>query len=207
MGSKRIMNDMTEESETPREAFSIACGVTQEEQDTKKLEAFAVALKDIYIDDEYSFKIGGRPARKLTLEKLRQHGVNASRTEKFATVFPDGADISAELCAKHYSDIGWGCIASKILTLEEKTEYDLAIARIEADADRDVIEQRLAIESLPCRVWHNAAQEQEIVYARSRKYFRACAAAFANAYLGRSAGPGGQNGEGEWTRGNGNGNG
>jgi len=63
-------------------------------------------------------------SKKITVELLRRLGACQEERDFFAKLFPDGTEVTVELCVKHAGDFDWSWAAEELLTFKAYDVYD-----------------------------------------------------------------------------------
>jgi hypothetical protein len=63
----------------------------------------------------------------ITTDTLRERRACAEQVELFASLFPDGVEVTEELCVKHAQDFGWDWASEYLLPRLAHEAYDEAV--------------------------------------------------------------------------------
>jgi len=128
--------------------------------------------------------------KKITERMLWSRGACADQLDKFATMFPDGAVVTAENCEAVSSEFDWAWASNHLLNPSARAEYDRVRASARAEHDRTCA-PAWAEYARMCAPAHakydlvySARADYDLVYASARaEYDRVRARTFATVYL------------------------
>ena len=111
--------------------------------------------------------------KKITLRTLQAEGACIEECTHFATLFPQGVEVTEALCIEHATEFNWGWAAQHLLTAPAWTKYKRATAIAWAEYERA---------SVPA--WGATWAEYERATAIAlTEYRRVQASTFAKLYL------------------------
>ena len=65
---------------------------------------------------------------KITSDLLRANEACKDQVELFESLFPEGTEITEDLCVKHASQFDWGWASRNLLNEKQRKAYDIAVA-------------------------------------------------------------------------------
>ena len=65
---------------------------------------------------------------RITSDLLRANEACKDQVELFESLFPEGTEITEDLCVKHASQFDWGWTSRNLLNKKQRESYDLATA-------------------------------------------------------------------------------
>ena len=117
---------------------------------------------------------------KITVERLKRLRACKAQVARFAELFPDGVEVTEELCIQHAQDFDWRWGSRNLLSPLALAAYDNAVAPARADYDNAVARAwaRAHYDNAVARAW--ADYEKAATQVRA-DYEKAGAVAFAKA--------------------------
>ena len=77
-------------------------------------------------------------SKEITHALLKRLGACENESNKFRELFPNGTEVTVELCVKHAADFSWDWAVDNLMSSKGRAAFNRDIAPISAAFDRDM---------------------------------------------------------------------
>jgi hypothetical protein len=120
---------------------------------------------------------------RLEIHQLIKARACESRLPLFTSLFPDGVDVTEELCVLHYDKFYWDWAADNLLTAPAQAEYQKAKVSAQAEYQKAKAPAWAEYQKARVSAW---AEYQKVTAPAWAEYLKAKASAWARAYNNQS---------------------